>query len=164
MPDGWSFKLNPAGIAVISGDTAAPFAGKAAVKIELPDTGTVNVDSTPVAVEAGKTYLFSIVARSEGFAEKGYAGVTASTAFILLNAENKVISSIRGVQFPYTPSPWKMQDCLLAQKANGTSAWIMRPWSLCIFYSKHMAAKSLAPSSESGYPALVTGIITGWVC
>jgi hypothetical protein len=111
QPVAWTVTATPAGTAKFGLDQQVFLAGKAALKAEVPDTGTAAVRCQPVPVEGGQWYLVSAGYRSEGFGERGkYSGVDSYVAITWNDASGKQIGSSPGISFPYHPVDWDLGD------------------------------------------------------
>lgn len=111
LPADWSLTATPAGTAKFGLDKQVFLVGKAALKVEVPDTGAAAVRSKPVAVESGKWYLVSVGFRSEGFGPRGkYSGVDSSVAVAWNDAAGKQIGTSHGISFPYHAVDWDLGD------------------------------------------------------
>jgi uncharacterized membrane protein len=111
LPKDWTLTATPAGSAKFSLDRQVFLVGKAALKAEVPDTGSAAVRSRPTPVEAGKWYLISVGYRSTGFGEKGkYSGVDGYVAVTWNDASGKQVGSSPGISFPYNAVDWDLGD------------------------------------------------------
>jgi hypothetical protein len=111
LPVDWTVSATPAGSAKFSLDSRVFLVGKAALKVEVPDTGAAAVRSKPAPVEGGRWYLVSVGYRSEGFGQRGkYSGVDSYVAVTWNDAAGKQISTSPGISFPYHPVDWDLGD------------------------------------------------------
>jgi uncharacterized membrane protein len=107
----WAVTVTPAGSARVSLDQQVYLVGKASLKVEVPDTGSAAVSSTPVAVAAGTWYLVSVGYRTTGFGEPGkYSGVDAYVSIAWNDASGKQLGSSPGISFPYHAVDWDLGD------------------------------------------------------
>jgi uncharacterized membrane protein len=122
LPADWTLAATPAGSAKFSRDQQVFLVGKAALKVEVPDTGAAVVRSKSTAVEAGKWYLVSVGYRSEGFGQRGkYSGVDSSVAVIWNDAAGKQIGTSPGISFPYHPVDWDLGDRFVLAPASAAT-------------------------------------------
>jgi len=111
LPKDWTLTASPAGTAKFSLDRQVFLVGKAALKAEVPDTGSAAVRSKPTPVEGGKWYLISVGYRTTGFGERGkYSGVDSYVSVTWNDAAGKQIGSSPGISFPYHPVDWDLGD------------------------------------------------------
>jgi len=122
VPAGWRPTLHPAGCGKAGADTDVVLAGKTSLKLALHGSGNAHLASPATPVEGGKTYLFSIGFRSEGFGRKGYEGVNAYMHLAWADAEGKSLGASASISFPYTPSDWDLRDRFLKAPAGAASA------------------------------------------
>jgi len=119
LPKDWALAANPGGSAKFGLDPKTFLAGKAALKVEVPDSGSAAVRSKPVPVEGGKWYLVSVGYRSEGFGERGkYSGVDSYVAVAWHDGGGRQIGTSPGISFPYHPVDWDLGDRLVQAPAG----------------------------------------------
>lgn len=123
QPESWTSAANPAGSARFSVDTTTVLVDKAALHIELPDTGSASLRSAPVAIEGGKAYLFSVGFRATGFGPAGkFSGVDSSMRVEWLDAAGKGVGAANAAAFPYNASDWDLRDSFVTAPAPATAA------------------------------------------
>jgi uncharacterized membrane protein len=111
LPVDWTVTATPSGSAAFSLNRQVFLVGKAALQVEVPESGAAAVSSKPVPVEGGKWYLISVGYRSAGFGQRGqYSGVDSYVSIGWIDADGKPIASSTGISFPYHPVDWDLGD------------------------------------------------------
>ncbi|HEY3398956.1 MAG TPA: hypothetical protein VGM19_15010 [Armatimonadota bacterium] len=121
LPTDWRPTANPAGSAKFSQDKQIYLVDAAAMKIEVPDTGGATLQSKPVPVVGGKSYLFSLAFKADGFGEPGkYSGVDGYVGTDFLDATGKNLGRGPGVGFPYNHTDWDLRDVFIPVPPTAT--------------------------------------------
>jgi hypothetical protein len=111
LPKDWTVTADPAGSARFGLDRQVFLTGKAALRVEVPDSGAAVVRSKPVPVEGGQWYLVSVGYRTTGFGERGkYSGVDSYVGVAWNDAAGKSLGTSPGISFPYHPVDWDLGD------------------------------------------------------
>ena len=114
---------------VVRGDAQEALVGRQSLRLELAQSpASVTVQSDPIAIQPGRTYLFSIGFRQEGFTDaKGvrekHAGVGSHATVVWLDGRKRRVGQARSIsRFPYGPSRWDLRDGLAAAPAGARFA------------------------------------------
>jgi len=117
------------GSPVVRADTQGALVGRQSLRLDLAQSPAhVALESDPIAVQPGRTYLFSIGFRQEGFTNaKGvrekHEGVGAHSTVVWLDERQRRLSGARSIsRCPYGPSRWDLRDGLVTAPASARFA------------------------------------------
>ena len=138
------------GSPVVRADAQGALVGRQSLRLDLAQSPAhVTLQSDPIAVQPGRTYLFSIAFRQEGFTNaKGvrekHAGVGAYATVVWLDDRQRRVSGARSIsRFPYGPSRWDLRDGLVTAPASTRLAVVHVAFS----NNSHKHAPAIIPST-----------------
>ncbi|MBU4212650.1 MAG: hypothetical protein KKD33_08715 [Verrucomicrobia bacterium] len=118
LPRSWKAVVQGKATAVTVVDDVR-LTGNRSLRLALPESpASVGASSDPIPVEAGKTYLFSLARRQQGFNtlpgyQNQYEGVNSYVTVQWLNPQQQAVSSVHAGSFPYGATPWGVLDAFL---------------------------------------------------